>query len=118
MRAEEVLASAGQTPLLRIEDVRIGSNCETFAFCSIIQEYLADNGNEIKLPGGSTCWSVELGNGVSQLYIYEESVDEETSVCDQCRIIGTWRCVSVGCLSNVPGTVNWEDKFDLNSVVL
>jgi hypothetical protein len=89
MRAEEVLASAGQTPLLRLEDTQVGSNNKSYAFYNIIKEYLSDNGNEIKLPGGSICWSVQLGNGVSHLYIYEESVSEQTSVCDQCRIIGT-----------------------------
>ena len=86
MKADELLASANQAALLTEAD--IGDNAPSNSFFINVKKYLSDQGNEIKLPGGSICWSIPLRNGI-QLYVYEQSLSEATSVCDQCRIIGT-----------------------------
>lgn len=85
MRADELLASANQAPLLTEAD--IGNNVSSESFIINIQRYLKECGNEIKLPGRSICWSIPLRNGI-QLYVYEQALQKPTSVCDQCRIIG------------------------------
>ena len=86
MRVDELLASANQEALLTEADVR--NNVPSDSFLNSIEKFLDDHGNEIKLPGGNVCWSIPLRNGI-QLYVYEQSLSENTSVCDKCRIIGT-----------------------------
>eukprot|EP00889_Picochlorum_renovo_P002731 jgi/Picre1/29761/NNA_005143.t1 len=91
MRPEEILKSSNQSPLLK-QDASPSSGDDApeytrSSFSVNIKRYVGCKGHEIRLPGGSSCWSVELKDGL-ELYIYEENVTEETSVCDQCRIIG------------------------------
>ena len=86
MKADELLASANQDALLTVAD--LGNNVSSDSFIINVKRYLKEHGNEIKLPGGSICWSIPLRNGI-QLYVYEQPLNESTSVCDQCRIIGT-----------------------------
>lgn len=86
MRVDELLASANQEALLTEAD--LGNNVRSDSFLINIKKFLKDRGNEINLPGGNVCWSIALRNGI-QLYVYEQSLNEDTSVCDQCRIIGT-----------------------------
>lgn len=91
MRPEDILKSSNQCALLQRDTSSSGSDDAAeytrSSFSVNIRRYVGAKGHKIRLPGGSSCWSVELKEGL-ELYVYEENVTEQSSICDQCRIIG------------------------------